>query len=130
MNIKPSDLDKIKPGELKNLARRGMLQISMDIPLSTIQDMTKKETPEYQKHSKLSGHTISISQASRKYNIPHSTITRWVQHGYITKLGMDKNRVLLDEIDVAYCAEIYRQRPGQGNWLFNSDGTPYSPRNC
>ena len=71
---------------------------------------------------------IGISEAARKYDITFSALQKWVVRGYITRLGQDKNKILLNEQDVAYCAEIYRSHRGRGNWLFNFDGTPYVPR--
>ncbi|HNB54258.1 MAG TPA: hypothetical protein PK530_20080 [Anaerolineales bacterium] len=85
----------------------------------------KEQLPEYKKHSHLKGVPIWLSEAGRKYQIPLMTVSRWVSAGYIKSLGMDGNRILIDEADIAYCAEIYRQRKGQGKWLFNPDGTPY-----
>jgi hypothetical protein len=85
----------------------------------------KEELPEYKKHAHLKGEAIWISEAVRRYEIPLVTISQWVKRGIIKSLGIDGNRVLIDEADVAYCAEIHRQRGGQGKWLFNPDGTPY-----
>jgi predicted site-specific integrase-resolvase len=88
----------------------------------------KEELPEYKKHVHLKGHATWISEAGRTYGISSQTILQWTRAGIIRVLGKDGNKVLLDEADVAYCAEIYRQRGGQGKWLFNSDGTPYKPQ--
>ncbi len=85
----------------------------------------KEQLPEYMKHQHLKGVPIWLSEAARKYDIAQVTINQWRAKGYIKTLGMDRNRVLVDEADVAYCAEIYHQRGGQGKWLFNPDGTPY-----
>jgi transposase len=93
----------------------------------TVSSIPKEELPEYKKHAHLQGIGISISEASRKYEIGFSTLQRWATRGYVTRLGQEKNRVLIDEADVAYCAEIYRTRGGQGKWLFQPDGTPYTP---
>jgi hypothetical protein len=44
-------------------------------------------------------------------------------------LGMDGNKILLDEADVAYCKSIYeRMGGGQGKRIFNGDGTPFTPK--
>jgi len=85
----------------------------------------KEELPEYKKHAYLKGVATWVGEAARKYNIPHPTISRWVTAGLIRSLGTSGNKNLIDEADVAYCAEIYHQRRGQGKWLFNPDGTPY-----
>jgi predicted site-specific integrase-resolvase len=87
--------------------------------------MPKEELPEYKKHAHLKGQAIWLMEASRKYEISSGTLARWMKAGYITRLSSDGYRTFVDEADVAYCAEIYSQRNGQGKWLFNSDGTPY-----
>ena len=88
----------------------------------------KEDLPEYRKHTHLKGIGIWASEAERKYNIPNQTFVRWANNGIISTLGWDGNKRLLDEADVAYCAEIYRRQGGQGKRLFNSDGTPYTPK--
>jgi hypothetical protein len=89
----------------------------------------KEDLPEYKKYARLKGVSISLSEAARKYEIHHSTLHRWTSAKYIGKVGKDKNRILLNEQDVAYCAEIYHRNKGkgkQGKTLFNPDGTPYN----
>ncbi len=90
--------------------------------------LKKEDLPEYKLFANLRGRPIWISKASRKYGVLQRTISNWVKAGVIKRLGKDGNKVLIDEADVAYCAEIYRQRGGQGKTLFNSDGTPYKPK--
>jgi len=97
-------------------------------PISQPSGTQKEDLPEYRKFSFLSRQSIGISEAARKYEITFSALQKWVVRGYITRLGQDKNKILLNEQDVAYCAEIYRSHRGRGNWLFNFDGTPYVPR--
>jgi len=122
---------------LRNLINKGTIRAgklpSGDIVVSE-QDTKaqtptpKEELPEYKKHAHLKGQAIWLGEAERKYEIPHKTISRWASSGIIRRLGMEGNKVMLDEADVAYCAEIHRQRGGQGKWLFNPDGTPYRPK--
>jgi hypothetical protein len=97
-------------------------------PISQPSGTQKEDLPEYRKFSFLSRQRIGISEAARKYEITFSALQKWVVRGYITRLGQDKNKILLNEQDVAYCAEIYHSHRGRGNWLFNFDGTPYIPR--
>jgi excisionase family DNA binding protein len=85
----------------------------------------KEELPEYRKYTNLKGTPIWISKAARQYHVTLSVIQRWVVRGYIAQLGKDKNKILLNEQDVAYCAEIYHHYGGQGKWLFSADGSPY-----
>jgi len=84
----------------------------------------KEELQEYRKHSHLRGVGIGIREASRKYGIADVTIINWSRGGIIHRLGTDKNKILIDEADVAYCAEIHQKYGKQGRKLFNSDGTP------
>ncbi|MBI3762225.1 MAG: MerR family transcriptional regulator [Chloroflexi bacterium] len=92
-------------------------------------DMPLFDRPAYiAKHfAHLIGTPIWVSEAARKYGIPSPTISVWTKHGHIKQIEHDKNRVLLDEADVAYCAKVHEERGGQGRWLFNKDGTPYVP---
>ena len=90
----------------------------------------KEDLPEYKQYAHLRGQPIWISEAARKYNLVAPTITGWVKAGYIAILGRDGQKVLLDEADVAYCAEINRKRGGQGKRVFNIDGTPYTPKSA
>ena len=76
----------------------------------------------------LKGEKIWIAEAARKYKVPQPNLSRWAERGFIKKLGKFKNRVLLDEADVAYCVAVARDRSGTGRWLFNDDGTPYTPK--
>jgi len=64
----------------------------------------------------LEGRPIHISKASRKYDIPTGSLSRWYRSGYIRKVGQEKNRVLLDEGDVAFIKLVIEAkdlRPGQ-----------------
>lgn len=131
MNVlSQEDIHQLSKGELLSLINRGILQVMNASPYSvSMGAMTKKEDiPEYKRFAHLKGTAIGIGEASRKYNIPHPTISRWVQRGFITRLGTGKNRIVfIDEADIAYCAQIAHTRPGSGKWLFNPDGTPYIP---
>jgi hypothetical protein len=89
----------------------------------------KKTLPEYQAVKSLKGIPIWINEAGRKYGIDNKTVWNWVQKGFIAHLGMDGNKILLDEADVAYCKSIYeRMGGGQGKRIFNGDGTPFTPK--
>lgn len=74
----------------------------------------------------LRGKPISLSAASRKYAIPQQTLSRWAKAGYISKLGREGRKVLVDEADVAYRVEIYRRLGGaRGRRIFDANGNPY-----
>jgi predicted site-specific integrase-resolvase len=85
----------------------------------------KEDLPEYKKYAHLKGRAIWLNKASKDYNIPQQTITRWVKSNIIERLFDDGYRVFVNEQDVAYCAEIYHKFGSQGRRLFNPDGTPY-----
>jgi hypothetical protein len=108
---------------LKDFAERGILQVVNTQPIP----QTIEETPEFKKHAALKGKKIHLSAASRQYNLTLSSISKYVRLNIIKKLGRDRNRILLDEAYVAYVAEVKRNSPGQGIWLFDQNGLPYTP---
>jgi len=109
--------------------RAGVIEGKMVVSEDEVREQAvtrKEDLPEYKKHAHLKGVPIWISEAERKYNVPNPTIWRWTKLGIIKLLGTEKNRVLLDEADIAYCATIYHTRdPKQGRRLFDSQGLPY-----
>jgi hypothetical protein len=121
-------LEKLSKRELINLVKRDMVRVTMTAQTLIIMPMTKYDTHEYQKHVHLNGVAITLSEASRKYDLPLTTVHNWVRTGLIEIIGKEKNRILLNESDVAYCSEVRKNNPGQGKWLFNPDGTPYTPK--
>jgi excisionase family DNA binding protein len=89
----------------------------------------KENLPEYQQFSHLAGVEIWVREAARKYDIRQSTLSKWIKGNYIRQIGTDRNRILLDEQDIAYCVFVYRRAKELGyQWMFYSDGTPYAPR--
>ena len=77
----------------------------------------------------LRGNELGIAEAARKYGISHQTLSRWVRRGYIRKLGQKGQKILVDEADVAYAAEVYRRMGGrQGMRIFDREGLPYRPK--
>ena len=93
-------------------------------------DPTLNEREAYIKanFAELIGKKIMTAEAAEKYDVFQQNISRWVEHGYIKKIGYKGKRALLDEADVAYCVAVYRDRSGTGRWIFNDDGTPYTPK--
>lgn len=88
-----------------------------------------KERIIEEKYKHLQGQGIGIGEATRKYGITHPSFVRWSRLGYIRRLGQDGQKVLLDLADVAYCAEIYKQKNGgQGKRIFDRDGNPYQAK--
>jgi hypothetical protein len=127
-NLSPAELDRLSKSQLIELAKRGIVRVMSDIPFTEIVTMPKSDLPEYQRVAHLAGVSIHVREAARKYNIPFQTISRWVQRGLIKRLGMHGQKVMIDEADIAYCAQVYHAKHGQGKWLFNPDGTPYIPK--
>jgi hypothetical protein len=99
-----------------------------DMEPKPVEPINREDLPEYKKHAHLAGTPIWISKAGRKYGVIQRTVSNWVKSGFIKVLGYEKNRKLLDEADVAYCAEVYAQNKGQGKWAFDKDGLPYKPK--
>jgi hypothetical protein len=89
--------------------------------------MRKEDLPEYKKFKHLKDKTLGIAEAARKYDIALKTMQQWVQREFIKREGTEgAQKVLINEQDVAYCVEIYKQAgKRKGRRLFNDDGTPY-----
>jgi hypothetical protein len=112
---------------------KGMLSPTGEILVKeadAISQLPRDERPEYIKHSHLKGVSIGVREAERKYGIPNPTISRWVKKGYIRilEIGGHGRPTMIDEADIAFCAEIYRSDPGQGKRIFNENGTPYTKK--
>ncbi len=121
----------IEKGKIRAGVVAGEMVVSEDeVRGEAIQEkgLRKEDLPEYQKHAHLRGQGIGINEAAKEYRVPYITLYQWMSSGIIHKIGREGQKVLLDKADVAYCAEIYRQRGIKGRKLFNSDGTPYKPK--
>ena len=120
----------IKSGKIKGgLLPDGAMVVSEDTLPKSKNDLQKKEDlREYKKYTNLNGIGIGVNQASKNYGIPYTTLYQWFQKGYIKSVGRDGQKVLLNEQDVAYCADIYRKVGSQGRRMFNSNGTPYKSK--
>ena len=118
-------LDHIRQGTVHAVRVDGVIAVRQE---DAAQLTPKEQLPEYKKHAHLRGIPIGLKAAATKYGIPHQTVSRWVRLGYIRCLGREGRKTLIDQADIAYCAEVYRKRGGQGRWLFNRDGTPYIPK--
>jgi hypothetical protein len=84
------------------------------------------------KFAHLRGQVITVTEAAEKYGekcgFHRNTILEWVKHEYIT-VHKPGYRMELDEADVAYCADVYRQRKKAGGTrgvpLLDEKGLPY-----
>ncbi len=57
---------------------------------------------------------ISLRSASRKYGIPHPTLSRWVKKGYVPILLRTRNELYVNDALLSQLIKRYRQNPGQG----------------
>ena len=134
--VRGATIDDLRPlvekGKIKGATINGEIYVNA---LTLPAEIVKKETAdEYENFSKLAGVGISISAAARKYNIPQPNISKWKKRGLILEIGKDKNKILVNEQDVAYCVSIYRKhsknnrsnKQGKipGHWLFTETGAP------
>ena len=88
--------------------------------------LKKEDLPEYKMHAHLKGEEIGMNEAARKYKIGTVTIYGWVKKGIISIIRREGQKVLINEADVAYCAEVYHSRGGsQGKRIFDRNGLPY-----
>jgi len=72
---------------------------------------------------------ITITDASKKYNLVRNTLLEWVKKGYLSVLKPGY-RMEVDESDVAFCATVYkRQNGGQGKRILDDVGRPYKLKN-
>lgn len=122
----------ISPEKLQNEIESGKINVAMYNNTTLIfesdlmAELPKQSRPEYLKFAHLQGIGIGMGEASRKYGVNTVTIHRWVKRGLIAVVGYQgKQKILIDEADIAYCAEVQSHNPGQGHWIFNDDGTPF-----
>lgn len=117
-------LEHVRQGTVHAVRVDGIIAVRQE---DAMQLAPKERLPEYRKHTHLKGQGIGINEAAKKYGIPFSTVRRWMELGYITRLGRHGRKILLDEADVAYSAEVYHQR-GRRRWKLDHDGRPYARR--
>jgi len=95
-------------------------------------DETKEQVIQ-RKFKNLIGQPITITEASAKYNIPRGSIQEWKEKGYLSVVN-ETYPATIDEADVAYCAEIYKERKSSGFGfrgvpLLDERGLPYQIKN-
>jgi hypothetical protein len=121
--------------DLKRLAQSGKIKAvqlpdgDMIVSENSVKGKRKKEDlPEYKKHLDLKGTGFGLRESAEKHGIPRSTLQGWVSKKIVAIIGREGRKILLDQADVSYCAEIYKAVGGQGRRIFNDDGTPYVPK--
>ena len=125
--------------ELKRLAQSGKIK-AVQLPdgdmvvskneLEFPEINTKEELKAYkdEHYADLAGKETWVSKAARDYKVPHQSILRWVQAGYIRSMGQDMNRIQISEQDVAFYADMHRQFGKRGRQLFDKNGIPQRPK--
>ena len=84
-----------------------------------------KEEIVTEKFADLQEKPITVSKAANTYELHERTIRRWIENGYI-KVIKEDSPIQIDQADVAYCKDIYRQYGGKrGVRIFDEDGSPY-----
>jgi hypothetical protein len=90
-------------------------------------DQTKtKEQVIKEKFAHLRRKPITISKAAESYALAGTTIREWINRGYITIIDSGYP-TKIDEAEVAYCAEVYKERTSSGfsTRIFDENGLPY-----
>ncbi len=84
-----------------------------------------KEQIIAEKFARLRENPITISEATERYQVPRTTLLGWIELEYVKVI--DRGYPMrIDEADVAYCAEIYRERGAKrGVRIFDENGNPY-----
>jgi hypothetical protein len=123
-NLTQGELDtRVKSGIVRSYNLTGVTYLDQ-IDLYT--SLSKENNPLYLKHSDKKGQLIGLREAQRKYGIPARTISGWIDQGKITVLGKSGLRVLVDEADIAYMAELRTLRQGRrGTRIATASGDPY-----
>ncbi len=75
----------------------------------------------------LRGQAITVSEATKKYGVPGTTIRGWITAGYVHLIDAGSYPKKIDESDMAYCATIYEVRKQYRSRapLLKDDGSPY-----
>ena len=121
---------------LNNLLKSGIIEaITSDrgailVSQKSIETNLPKDKIIQLRYQNLIGVPITLTEASKKYNVPRNTLFNWAKiHGYVTVIR-DGWGMTLDEADVACCSEIYNRRKKMGVGvrgvpLLTDDGREY-----
>lgn len=121
---------------LTQLVQAGKIEavrlLSGEVLVPANNDTHKIKTKEQiiaEKFKELIDQPITITEASRKYNIPGSTIREWIPLEYVHIINFGGYPMKLDEAEIAYCAEVYHERKASGIRsgapLLDENGLPY-----
>jgi hypothetical protein len=84
--------------------------------LVSVKDIREQTRIRRTSFEHLEGQPIHLSEAARKYNLNSASISNWRRKGLIRTIGREKNRILMNEADIAYIQAVidYKGlRPGQ-----------------
>ena len=105
------------PVQIHRLANSGVIRAarlgdgSIIVAMEDLSDVVKRAD-----FSALDGVAIHISEAARKYGLQNASVSRWVKAGHIRIVGREKNRVLINEADIAFIKAVISAlglKPGQ-----------------
>ncbi|MCB0207736.1 MAG: hypothetical protein KDJ52_00310 [Anaerolineae bacterium] len=123
----------LSPVDLQNLLTTLPPGVKLEIektPSGEVRIMSAPQTKEQllqAKYGDLIGQGISMSKAAKKYTIPRSAIEKWVyRNNYVDIIDEESYPKLIDEADVAVCAEIYHIRQKTS---LSKGGAPYFDEN-
>lgn len=122
--ISPADLEQLlttlPPGSTMELRKSPTGEISV-----VEQPLTKQQLIE-QKYAHLVGQGISLNEAAEKYDVPRAALRSWVYRAQDVRFVDEESwPKLVDEAEVALCAEIYHERKASGLTgvpFFDDDG--------
>lgn len=129
---------RVSPDEAKNLLTNLPPGVRIELkPLPTggfavfavpEREMTKDDILK-EKYTALVGQPITVSEAAQKYDIHRRTIFKWIDKGYIA-IVQEEPVKQVDEAEVKYCVDIYRQRKSEGFGIYGAplldkNGLPY-----
>ncbi len=108
----------VTPAQFDDLLTNSPVGVTIELtklPTGAIAVVTPNptKTQMLQKYLPLRGVGISLSDAAQKYNVPRNTIENWVYRaGYVNFVDETAYPKLVDEAEVAVCAEVYNLRRG------------------
>lgn len=116
---KPTDvvhlLTKLKSGSTMDLKATKLPSGEIAVVTTAASTGKKHKSELLKKYAHLSGVGITLSQAAERYDVPRDVISKWVYRTHDVSFAKeDCYPKLIDEAEVALCAEIYHKRKEAG----------------
>lgn len=112
MTLKTSFLKRSRNDELMNtVAER--IQSDPETITRALEVLAELHNPREKINKPENG--ITISDASRKYKIPNSTISGWIKNGFIPVVKETGKQKYIDNNVIKCIAEQYKKGQGRGN---------------